>query len=236
MNYEKLEIAGLTKNESKVYYNLLKKGESSANEISKNLGIDRTLTYTILNHLIEKGQVNYIIKENKKIFSCANPDNLLNSIKAKELLITSLITELKNVIPEKRSESKINIYEGIEGIRTYINLILKEKEFCAFGSTGMKFFSLYEMPHLTKKIEKMNINIRIIGNKKYKKTESLNFKKFNYKYLNIESSATTSIFGYYVVIHLIKDKPLLIIIKDKEIAKSYQNHFEFLWNKAKLIK
>jgi len=62
---EKLLESGLTRNEAKVYLELSKKGESSANQIAKELGIDRTLTYTILNHLIEKGQVTYIKKENK---------------------------------------------------------------------------------------------------------------------------------------------------------------------------
>jgi len=62
---EKLQQAGLTGNESRVYLELVKKGELSANQIAKNLGMDRTLTYTVLNHLVEKGQTSYIIKENK---------------------------------------------------------------------------------------------------------------------------------------------------------------------------
>ena len=72
---EKLQKAGLTGNESKVYLELVKKGELSANQIAKNLGIDRTLTYTILNHLIEKGQVSYVIRDNKKFFSIENRED-----------------------------------------------------------------------------------------------------------------------------------------------------------------
>src|SRR3989338_5886077 len=84
---EKLQVSGLTGNEAKVYVELLKIGESSANEIAKNIGMDRTLAYTVLNNLIEKGQVNYVIKKGKKIFSCSSLDNLLTSVKSKELLI-----------------------------------------------------------------------------------------------------------------------------------------------------
>ena len=61
--YEKLQQVGLTGNEAKVYLELVKKGESSANQVAKDIGMDRTLTYTVLNHLIEKGQVSYIIKK-----------------------------------------------------------------------------------------------------------------------------------------------------------------------------
>ena len=91
--YEKLQKAGLTGNEAKIYLELLKNGELSANAIAKNIGMDRTLTYTVLNHLIEKGQVNYVVKENKKFFSCSNPDNLINRLKAAEIMVLDLISE-----------------------------------------------------------------------------------------------------------------------------------------------
>ena len=62
--YEKIQEAGLTGNEARVYLELIKKGELTANQIARNISMDRTLTYTVLNHLIEKGQVSYVIKEN----------------------------------------------------------------------------------------------------------------------------------------------------------------------------
>ncbi len=157
--YEKLKEAGLTGNEAKVYLELLKKGELSANQIAKNLGMDRTLTYTILNHLIEKGQVNYIVKKNKKIFSCANPENLLNQVKAKEILICDLIKKLKKIKKQKQEETEVNVYEGKEGMRAFINLAKKQKEFCAFGSTGRAFYALYEMPAVAKQVEKSGIKV-----------------------------------------------------------------------------
>ena len=229
---EKLIKAGLTGNEAKVYLELLKKGELSANQISKNLGMDRTLSYSVLNHLIDKGQVGHIIKQGKKMFSCSNPDNLLNPIKAKEIFIKDLIEELSKIKPEKQEELEINVYEGRQGIRTFVNIALKEKYFYAFGSTGLAFFSLYEMPVIAKKVAKLKMDIRIIGNKKYKGTEPFEFKKFKYKYLDIESKATTSIFGNKIAIHQIRDKPFIIVIKNKDIAESYKNHFELLWKQA----
>ena len=230
---EKLQEAGLTGNEAKVYLELLRKGELSANQIAKNISMDRTLTYTVLNHLIAKGQVSYIIKRNKKKFSASNPENLLNPIKAKEMVTLDLIKELKNIKLEKPAETEINVYEGKEGIRTFINIALKEKEFCAFGSTGRAYYALYEMPAIAKKVKKSNAKVRIIGNKKYKGTEPFSFKKMKFKYLEVESEATTSIFGDCIAIHLIRGKPIIILIKNKDIAKSYKNYFEYLWKKAK---
>lgn len=230
---QKLLEAGLTGNEAKVYLELLERGESSANQIAKNLGMDRTLTYTVLNHLIEKGQARYIVKENKKRFSCSNPENLLNPIKAKELLVSELIKYLKEIKTKKQQEIEINVYDGKEGLRNFINLVLKEKEFFAFGSTGMAFYQLYEMPMIVKKIEKSKIKVKIIGDEKYKGSEAFGFKKFEYKYLNVESEATTSIFGNYTAIHLIKNKPTIVMIKNKDIADTYKNYFKVLWRVAK---
>jgi len=232
---EKLQEAGLTGNESKVYLNLIKYGESSANQISKTISMDRTLTYSVLNNLIEKGQVGHIIKDKKKIFSITNPDNLLNNLKSKEIIVNDLIKELHQIKPQQNSETQIQILEGKQGIRTLISIAFKEKSFASFGSTGEIYFKLYEMPHLAKQIIKNKIDVRILGDKKYEKTIPFNVSGIKYRYLNISSKATTSIFGDYVSIHLAKDQPktIIILIKNKEIAKSYLNHFNWMWKLAK---
>ena len=230
---EKLQASGLTGNEAKVYLELLKIGESSANEIAKNIGMDRTLTYTVLNHLIEKGQVNYIIKKSKKIFSCSNLDNLLNQVKSKELLISGLINELKNF--EKRDSPKtgVEIYEGKEGLRTIFRLMGKHKSFCSFGATGRAYEALYESDALAREWIKNKGSGRVITDTKYKNHEMTKIKNIVFRYLDLESEATTSIYGDYVSIHTSMDKPFIILIKDKHIAKSYMSHFEVLWKVAK---
>ncbi|MBU2562533.1 MAG: hypothetical protein KKF68_02645 [Nanoarchaeota archaeon] len=225
--------AGLTRNEAKAYLELLKQGELSANKLSKKISMDRSLTYTILNNLIEKGLVSYIKKDTRKYFKPEHPKNLLNPIKSKELFIETLINNLIKIKPKKDEETEIKIFEGKAGIRNFINLAIKEKYFYAFGSTGLAFFSLHEMPHIAKKVSKLKKDIKIIGNKKYKGTEPFEFKAFKYKYLDIKSKATTSIFGDYVSIHLLTQKPLIILINNKEIAESYRNHFKVLWKVAK---
>ena len=80
---ESLRTAGLPGNQVKVYLELLKKGSLSANQLSKDLNMDRTLVYTVLQHLMEKGLVNHIIKSKKKFFGAADPENLLNPLKEK---------------------------------------------------------------------------------------------------------------------------------------------------------
>ena len=230
---EKLRKAGLTGNEAKVYAELLKKGSLSANDLAKKIGMDRTLAYTILNNLIEKGLVNYVIKKNKKFFESAEPENLLNPIKQKEVYIKELLPELKKIEKTKEIIQEINIYEGKEGLRTLMREIMKSKSFCSFGATGKAYETLYEMPRLTKELSKTGFHARIILNPELKEHEMMGHQNMEFKFLDAKSEATTTIFNDKVAIHLIKEKPIIIIIKNKEIAESYKNYFEVLWKIAK---
>jgi len=234
--YEKLREAGLTGNESRVYNELSTKGQLSANEVAKALSMDRTLSYTVLNHLIEKGLATYHIKSNKKYFEATNPENLLNSVRKKEFVITDLIKDLNKIKKTTNSPFEINIYEGKEGLRSWMNIAMSHKEFLSIGATGRAFYELYELQAFSKTIKKNQFNVRIIGNKEYAGTEAFNLPYIEYGYLKEKSEATTSVFGEYISIHLIKGKPFIILIKNKEIAQSYRNYFEVLWRSAKKYK
>ena len=229
---EGLKKAGLTGNETKVYYELLQKGSLSANDISKGIGMDRTLVYTVLNHLIEKGLANYVIKDKKKFFDVSDTRNLLNPLKEKEAYILNLIKDLGKVKKVSESKHDINVYEGKEGIRTLIREVLKSKSYSAFGATGRAFDALYEMPRLVKEVPK-KVFARVITSPKYKKHAMTKISFIQFRFLDIKSDATTSIFGDNVAIHILTQKPVIIVIKSKEIAESYQSHFEVLWKAAK---
>lgn len=62
MNTEILKEIGMTETEIKVYIALLEQGESLASKISLKAGVERAVTYHILEKLIKKGIVSYVIK------------------------------------------------------------------------------------------------------------------------------------------------------------------------------
>ena len=228
-----LENADLTSNEAKAYLKLLEFKEINANELSKKISVDRSLTYAILNKLQDKGLVNYKIKNSKKYFSASKPLNLLNDLKEKQAIITDLIPELEKIQFNEEQESAVEIYEGKSGLRSWINLIMKEKEYFAFGMTGKAYYELYEMPRLVKEFISKKIKGKLIGYEKADKKSKTYKLGFEYKYLPFKTTASTSIFGDYVSIHHIAEKPLIIVIKNKEIARSYKNLFIYLWGVAK---
>ena len=214
---EKLKRAGLTTNESKVYLELLKRGPINASQLSKQIGFDRTFTYQLLNNLLEKGLVNYIIKENKKSFSAANPDNLLEKAKEQEHFISKLVVELKKVGKSTEEFQKVEVYEGKAGLKALFNEIYKTNNLCFFGATGASYDVLkFEIPRIAKEMVKRGIHGRGIADDKIKGQPFTKIKNLEMRYLkNVESynTATTITSDGRVSIHcLAQEKPFIIII------------------------
>jgi sugar-specific transcriptional regulator TrmB len=228
-----LKNADLTSNESKVYLKLLEFKEITANELAKKIIIDRSLTYSILNKLLDKGLASYKIKNSKKYFTASKPINILNNLKEKEAIVKEILPQLEQIQQLEESSYSIEVYEGKSGLRSWINLILKEKEYCAFGMTGKGYYELYEMPRIIKEIKEKKIKGKLIGYEQDNKQKKPHQLGFEYRYLPFKMTASTSVFGNYVSIHQIGEKPLIIVIKNKDIANSYKKLFDYLWKTAK---
>jgi len=82
---------GLTEGEAKVYIALSGLGSSTVGAIVKKSGVAYSNIYDILNRLIEKGIVSYIIKSKTKYFQAASPSNLID-------YLLMIVNELKRKI------------------------------------------------------------------------------------------------------------------------------------------
>ena len=125
---ETLKKIGLTTNEIKVYLTLLDLGSSLAGAIAKKANLHRRPTYDSLNRLIEKGLVSYTIKSGKKFFRPADPERILEIAKEREKEIQKILPEIKKKFKATKVEIFSEIYEGKEGIKSVMELILKERK------------------------------------------------------------------------------------------------------------
>ena len=128
MNTEILKDLGLTNTEIKIYITLLEFGSSLASVISKKSNIERTVTYHILEKLIRKGIVSYVIKENRKYFSSAEPERLKNILKEKEQSLNELIPELIKIKKQEEHPLSIEVFRGKEGFKTVMGDLIKDKK------------------------------------------------------------------------------------------------------------
>ncbi|MBU0615724.1 MAG: hypothetical protein KJ601_06530 [Nanoarchaeota archaeon] len=233
--------AGLSKNEAAVYVLLLKSDQSLASDIAKKTDISRPHVYDSMNKLIEKGLVSYVIKNNKRYFSAANPKELLKyledekeKIDAKQEEVKALLPNLLNIQKEQKPKVSVEVYEGKEGIKTVLmDIVNYGQDFVAFGATH-KFKKV--LPIFSKVFVKRREQKNIQGNIIVREGETPIETKLNhYKWIPKEYSLPTStiVYGNNTATIIWSETPLGIITKSKEVADSNKSYFKLLWKIGK---
>ncbi|MDD5191717.1 MAG: helix-turn-helix domain-containing protein [Candidatus Nanoarchaeia archaeon] len=243
METEHLREIGLTDNEIRVYLELLKKEDALASELSNKTNINRTLIYQILNNLLKKGIISYVIKNNVKYFKASHPSRLLDFLKERESNIKNLIPELLNLTAPSEKKYSVELYEGKEGLKTILGDIVrtKPKEWLDITS-GMTIEVLqdYVIDKWEKQRIKARIKARIIindtdtGRKRGKQLEKLKITETRYMPKGLMSPSHIYVYGNRVAITLwVKNFPFGILIKSQEIADRFKEFFEWFWKIAK---
>ncbi len=246
MDTKKLEATGLTRGEVRVYLALLKHGETTTGPVIDESGITGSKVYVILNKLIRKGLVSYIIREKTKYFQASPPRRLLDYVNSKEKEIVrqrkgieELIPQLENLRKHKENIQTSQIFEGYEGIKSVFGLILEimkpGEEYLAFsaGETLVEKMRIFLRNHHAKR-GRMGIRFKIIA----KSSEKLLFKKiskakyFQIRYHKNPFPVGVIIFGDYIVTLTYKEKPTAFLIKSSQIAESYKEFFLNMWSSS----
>jgi len=240
-----LREAGLTEGEIKVYLALVELGKVTVGPIIKEAKVSGSKIYMILEKLIQKGLVNYIIKEKTKYFQIAQPISLLDYLDQKEQKIKQTKLALNEVIEKiklnqqfKKEREEARIYRGFKGLKTgifeAIKTIPKDGNYYFF-STGYetvpylkRFFS-----KITIELNKKNIKIKGLAHKSEKKN-FVNKKNYHVKFTDIKWPSDIGIIGNQLTFIVWDQKePVLYIIQSKVLVDSYSIFFNDIWNKAK---
>ena len=248
MNTIILENIGLTNGEVRVYIALLELGETTTGSIIKKSGITGSKVYEILEKLIEKGLVSYIIRGKIKYFKSSQPRRILDYINKKENQINLQKSEVENMIPsleaiQNSSEQtqSSQIFEGYEGIKTVFEIILtslnRGDEYFAFSlgdELNKENFRLFLFNYHIKRI-KQGIKVKIIANPQEKQMfgELSKLKGLEIKYHDNPFPLGVFIFKDYVATFTFSEKPTCFLIKSKQASDSYKNFFISLWKQSK---
>lgn len=238
---EKLKQAGLNEKESKVYIELLQAGDSLVSEISEKTKINRSLLYTVLSNLANKGIVTYIIKNNVRYYRAAEPNKILSMLKEKEKIFESILPDLTELHKPRTKKPIIEILEGKEGIKTILNDVLRLKQdWFAFDVPGKGPEILGPTVHaFEKERQKEKIILSVIcvkteeGIKRGKEFSKMKFTGVRYAPRPYESPASNWVYGDRIaIIFWYKEFPFAVRIIDKNLAESYKNHFKLLWDSS----
>ena len=236
---------GLAEKEAEVYLSLLGLGEALASEVATKTNIPRQLIYDLFERLIGLGLVSFVIKDNKKYFKSSPPEQLTSILKEKQEAVKEVMPKLKKIEAfEEHKKPKIEVYEGMEGLKTILNDVLRteKKELIVYGSSKSSFelMPLFMENWHNRRIGQ-KLKVKIIYNeteetkqrvKEFKQT----LKLMEVRYLPVDASTPTSnlIYGNKIaMVVLLKNEPYATLIESKELKEIYKEYFEAIWKIAK---
>lgn len=233
MRTELLENLGMTKAEIKVYLCLLELNSASASEISERAELYRKNAYDALGKLIKKGLVSFANEENKRIYTATDPHKLLEFVDIRKKEIEIMLPELKRLYRLPPKSDEVTVYKGKEGLKTIFEDIIKSKiNYDKFGS-GEKFkqYLKFYYPQYQKKKVENGIKCRAIYSENERHEDFVKEFVGEVRFLPTEfvNPTTTIIYGDKVAIIIWKENPLGILMRSREVARSYRYYFESLW-------
>jgi len=239
LNEEVLEHVGLSKNEAKVFLSLIYLGSSTAGTVAKHTKVSRPNVYDALERLQAKGLVAVTIKNDKRYFNASDPNNLMGILKEKEDKLQKILPQL--VLNKQMAKgSEAHIYEGVKAVRNMLNHFLEIGETrYAYGvpQLASEKIGTYFLENYHNRRVKLKLGMKMIYNSDAKeRIEWLNKKAYTEsRYLpkEYDSPVTTCICGDEVVLILYQENPLVIQIKNADIAKAYKRYFDLFWGLAK---
>lgn len=236
MKEETLLGFGLKPNEAKVYLALIKLGPSMAGKVAEISKVHRRTVYDVLESLIDKGLVSFIVKANRKCFEATNPKRLMELLKEKEKDLNHLLPELIATQRASKEVQTATVYKGKKGVKNVFEDVLKYKKSLVFGSSGRfketlgPYFSLFQKRKKEKgRITEAIVSERVKGTDIHLKTPG----KIRFLPRQYESPISTLVYGNKVAIVVWTEEPMGLIIESRQAAKSFTNYFNVMWEIAK---
>ncbi len=243
-----LENIGLTKSEIRVYFTLLELGSSTTGKIIEKSNVASSKIYEILDKLIQKGLVNYILKGKIKSFEASDPDRIIRYIEDKKKQLELQENEIKNIIPQLILKKKLaevkqdaKIYRGFKGLETAfydaLNSMSKEDIFYVYGipkrsDETNRFFVKWNKERAKKGIKSKQLFNEEAKGELQTLTKNNPLSEIKYLQENLLMPAAVNIFKNRIIIFPseTEKQPILIVIDNKEVAESFIQQFDILWN------
>lgn len=233
---ETLQELGLNRRESICYAALLELGSSKVGEILKKTEIPSSKIYEILDKLIKRGLVSYVIKNNVKHYQASDPKILVNYIEEKK----KKIEEIVPVLISKQKLSKKQNVEIFEGQKAIFSLLTNLIENAKSGEPYLVFSINEENKNeqanlffrsITLRRKEKGLDVRVLKNIKYYKKEK--HTKLKIKYTDFILPQGITIFRNCVILLSWVEYPVAIKIESDIFADQLRAFFLDLWKIAK---
>ncbi len=239
MSEKVLTDIGLSINEAKVYMVLLELGLSNVGSIAKKSKVHRSNVYSSLERLEEKGLINSISKEGTKYFDANDPNALLRLLDVQKEKFDTILPEMMLDYKMATKKSNAHIFEGVKSVCDILDGFLKYDEpILVYGvpKQAPEILGDWLTPHHKRRVA-AKVKMKHIYNedskKRIKVLNKMACTQARYLPKELNSPVSTEICGEEIMFVLWQSPPIVIHIKNKDIADYYKKNFEFLWGSAK---
>ena len=239
---ELLQNLGLSDREVIIYIALLNRGPLLPQSIARETGIKRTTLYVIFPEMIKKGLILEVSQGKRRLLQAVSPDKLFDNYEKKYRELKSGIGELLTLYRMQGMKPKIEVFEGLEGIkRIYIDTLEIGKEVLVynrmyrFDKELLNWNKDYFIPQRIKKKIKVRaivtaekVGFEHMPSEKFRETRFVPYEKFPLRIENL-------IYGDKICFLTVEaGGPLVaILVESKQIAQAQRALFELAWEGAK---
>jgi sugar-specific transcriptional regulator TrmB len=235
---------GLNNNEAKVYYALLVKGEATAQELVKSLGVYRNIIYDNLEKLMGKGLISFVNEGNKRKFIAEKPQAIVEFLESKKSELDDKIKTAKSFMPKinemlknTKARQEVSVFRGVQGLKKVLSEIVQARKSWCIGITNNSTKILGETYWKNYNLKKKETKTYewLLWNSDFKNTVIGPNKKSIHRVLPRELDQVTETIMYNdkVAIFVFSLEPIVIVIENKDIFGMFRSHFEFLWKLSK---
>ena len=239
-----LQEAGLTPGETKVYLSLLKMGSSTVGPILEKASVSRSIVYHILERLMEKGLVSFVVHDKTKYYQAAEPARILDYIDERSKRLESCRKEVEGFLPSLEmarsmaNQAQVNVYVGFKGLitvheGTYARL-KKGEGYVYMGIGEHKDYAhaYWKKDHIRR--VKAGITCRLLFNQSQDPSILVNRNRFKgcdarYMPIKIDPPAFIGAYKDVTTISMSSDQTITIEIIDKRVSDSFKAYFEEFW-------
>ncbi len=230
---------GVEDKEAKIYLAALEAGSSPVSVIASKARMNRVTAYGVLEKLVKKGMVSFMIKRNVKYFHATDPELLLKEYQKRLHDLEKALPDLKRLYGET-PHPKVNYFEGVDGIKTiYQDTLTAKTEILNFCNSRVirEFWPEYDEEYVLGRV-KRKIYLRGIApddeyGKKVTKEDTSMLREIRlvprrrYNFSN-----DVNVYDDKVAIISFQFEPIGMIIENAEIADTQRMIFKMAWDFA----
>lgn len=213
----------------------------------KESGVSRSKVYEIMSRLMEKGLASSVLESGVNRYKAIDPRLILDYLDKREAEIEEQKNLLQQNLPnilayasELKDQQSVEVFQGWKSIKNIFGLLIKDAkkgdEWFAFGiPKQMNEERIDFFRHWRKETDKIGIKQSLLADEKIKDSPELAPKSrySNIKYIKQETATSIDIFKENTILGVWTNKPIIVLIKGKEVADSFREFFRHLWKQGR---